>query len=229
MEGRLGADPTLMIPVLIIPVLNRHDLLTLALDNIDYPIDNLLIINNGLIDNYEYSGNNFINNIKILNLPSNLGVAASWNLGIKLYPHAPYWAISSADTIIPSGWIEKISEMSGKDFFVYGWGHNFFTIGEDIVRRVGLFDEYIYPAYFEDNDYDDRINLAGLNDRRKYSGLELDTSKGSQTIHSDKKLMDRNGSTFVKNQEYYFSKKNSGDYTCRGWDIDRRRQNEWLI
>ena len=36
------------IPVLIIPVLNRYDLLDEALQSIDYPIDNILIINNGL-------------------------------------------------------------------------------------------------------------------------------------------------------------------------------------
>lgn len=217
-----------MIPILIIPVLNRHDLLTESLDAIDYPVEELLIINNGLETDYLYDGNKNINKVRVLNLPSNLGVAGSWNLGIKLYPHAPFWTISSIDTIIPEGWIKKIIEMSGRDNFVYGWGHNFFTIGEDIVRKVGLFDEFIYPAYFEDNDYDDRLNLAGLQDRIKSSGLELDTSKGSQTIHSNEKFMNRNSYTFEKNKDYYLAKKQSGDYTCRGWELDRRRDNEWI-
>lgn len=224
----MGADSTLMIPILIIPVLNRHDLLTESLDAIDYPVEELLIINNGLESNYLYDGNKNINKVRVLNLPSNLGVGGSWNLGIKLYPHVPFWTISSIDTIIPQGWIEKIIQMSGKDYFVHGWGYNFFTIGEDIVRRVGLFDEYIYPAYFEDNDYDDRLNLAGLQDRIKSSGLELDTTKGSQTIHSDRKFMNRNSYTFEKNKNYYLSKKQSGNYACRGWELDRRRDNEWL-
>ena len=34
------------IPVLIIPVLNRFDLLEQCIQSIDYPIDNLLIIDN---------------------------------------------------------------------------------------------------------------------------------------------------------------------------------------
>ena len=217
-----------MIPVLIIPVLNRHDLLTESLNNIDYPVKELLIINNGLVDNYEYSGNDFIQKVRVLNLPSNLGVAASWNLGIKLYPHSPFWTFSSADTIIPDGWIDKIIGMSGPEYFVYGWGHNFFTIGEDIVRSVGLFDEYYYPAYYEDNDYDDRIVIAGLDHMRRGSGLVLDTTKGSQTIYSNEKFMSRNSYTFEKNKEYYLKKKKSNDYSCRGWELDRRRDNEWL-
>lgn len=225
----MGADPALMIPVLIIPVLNRHDLLTKSLDSIDYDVEELLIINNGLEEDYSYSGNKNIKKVRVLNLPSNLGVAGSWNLGIKLYPHLPFWTISSADTIIPNGWIKKIIEMSGKEYFVYGWGHNFFTIGEDIVRKVGLFDEYIYPAYYEDNDYDDRIILAGLQDRMIHSGLQLDPTKGSQTIHSNPKFMSRNHYTFEKNRDYYWEKKRSGDYTCRGWELDRRRDGEWIV
>lgn len=225
----MGADRTPMIPILIIPVLNRHDLLTKSLDCIDYEVEELLIINNGLEEDYSYSGNKNIKKVRVLNLPSNLGVAGSWNLGIKLYPHVPFWTISSADTIIPDGWIKKIIEMSGKEYFVYGWGHNFFTIGEDIVRNVGLFDEYIYPAYYEDNDYDDRIILAGLQDRMVHSGLQLDPTKGSQTIYSNPNFMNRNHYTFDKNRTYYLEKKSSGDYTCRGWELDRRRDNEWIV
>lgn len=218
-----------MIPVLIIPVLNRYDLLNQSLDSIDYEVEELLIINNGLEENYSYNSNKNIKRVRILSLPSNLGVAGSWNLGIKLYPHAPFWTISSADTIIPDGWIKKIIEMSGREYFVQGWGYNFFTIGEDIVRNVGLFDEYIYPAYYEDNDYSDRIIIAGLEDRIINSGLHLDPTKGSQTIYSDSNFMNRNHYTFEKNKEYYLSKKTSGDYTCRGWELDRRRDGEWIV
>ncbi len=36
-----------MIPNLIVPVLNRYDLLQRFLDSLDYPIGHLLIIDNG--------------------------------------------------------------------------------------------------------------------------------------------------------------------------------------
>jgi GT2 family glycosyltransferase len=217
-----------MIPAMIIPVLNRYDLLTESINAIDYEVKELLIINNGK-DEYRYYGNKNINKIRILNLPSNLGVGGSWNLGIKLYPHEPFWTFSSADTIIPSGGLEKLYNSSGPEYFVEGCGYNFFTVGEDFVRKVGMFDEYIYPAYFEDNDYNDRIELAGVAHQKKYLGIHLDPSKGSQTIHSDNKLMNRNHYTFEQNKDYYYRKRTSGDYTCLGWNLDRRRQNEWMI
>ena len=35
------------IPVIIVPILNRYDLLEQMLDSINYPVDNILIIDNG--------------------------------------------------------------------------------------------------------------------------------------------------------------------------------------
>ena len=73
-----------MIPVLAIPVLNRYDLLDDNLDTIDYPVKEILIINNGK-ENYVPRRQDL--NVRVLNLPSNLGMSGSWNLTIKLYPH----------------------------------------------------------------------------------------------------------------------------------------------
>ncbi len=36
-----------MVPVIVIPVLNRYDLLERCLESIDYPVGTLLIIDNG--------------------------------------------------------------------------------------------------------------------------------------------------------------------------------------
>jgi GT2 family glycosyltransferase len=104
---------------------------------------------------------------------------------------------------------------------------SFFSIGENIVEKIGLFDEYIYPAYFEDNDYQDRIEIAGYAHLVVLPDIPADDSGGSQTIKSNEKLLMRNHETFVANQNYYQSKKNSGDYTPRGWSLHRRRSNDW--
>ena len=215
-----------MIPVLIIPVLNRYDLLDKALLSIDYPIQEILIINNGRL-RYECELEHL--NIRVLNMPSNQGIAGSWNLGIKCYPHKPWWLISSADTTFIPGSLQKFDELSGPDKFVTSAGeYNCFSLGEEIIRKVGLFDEYIYPAYYEDNDFNDRIILAGLQDSIINANIPIYNNGGSQTIKSDPIFERRNNVTFVKNGEYYNKKVSSGDYTCRGWDLDRRRENEWL-
>jgi GT2 family glycosyltransferase len=219
-----------MIPVLIIPALNRYDLLRKSLDTINYPIGEILIINNsgedsmsnGIVSEYPHL------NIRILNLPSNMGITGSWNLGIKLYPWAKYWMFASTDTtLLPETW-EQFDLKSGPDENVMtknaGW--NVFTIGENIVRKIGLFDEYIYPAYYEDNDYHDRLTMAGF--KTTHLDLEADENGVSQTIKSNPVFFIKNDYTYVQNHHYYWSKKNSGDYTCKGWDLERRRDHEWL-
>ena len=98
-----------MIPVLIIPVLNRYDLLDKSLESIDYPIGDILIINNGL---EEYVPKRKDLTIRVLDMPSNQGISGSWNLGIKSYPHAPWWLISSADTSFLPGSLEQFAKFS---------------------------------------------------------------------------------------------------------------------
>jgi GT2 family glycosyltransferase len=219
------------IPVLIIPVLNRFDLLHKALESIDYPIDEILIINNsGKSYNTEVLPKKFSHlNIRTLDMPSNMGISGSWNLGIKCYPHAKYWMISSADTSFLPGSLERFANESGTNRFVKSSAaYSCFSLGEEIVRVVGLFDEYIYPAYFEDNDYEDRMIEAGLAYQISNAGIPVDDSGGSMTIKSDERLMNKNHETFVRNQDYYEKKKRDKDYTPRGWNLDRRRMNEWL-
>ena len=216
-----------MIPVLIIPILNRYDLLDQNLSLIDHEIGEILIINNG---KEEYVPKRDDLNIRVLNLPSNLGMSGSWNLGIKLYPHKEYWMFSSADTHWIPGSIAELEKMSGKDKLVMtteAW--SCFTIGEDIVREVGLFDEFYYPIYFEDNDYYERVMRSSVKHGYVDSGITLNTPHGaSQTINSDTNLKNRNHETFVVNQSYFESKQKSDDWTPRGWNIDRRRSQEWL-
>ena len=214
------------IPVLIIPVLNRYDLLEITLKSIDYDVDEVLIINNGR-DPYDIEIDGL--NIRILNMPSNLGISSSWNLGIKLYPHVPYWVFSSADTSFRPDELKKFEDFSGSDYFVKSNAHySCFSLGENIVKEIGLFDEYIYPAYYEDNDFDDRMVLAGFAENIICPGIQVDDHGGSQTIKSEPRFMARNNDTFKKNGEYYRNKKETGDYSVKGWDLIRRRENEWL-
>ena len=216
-----------MIPVLAIPVLNRYDLLDQNLETIDFSIGEILIINNGK-EPYKTKRKDL--NVRVLNLPSNLGMSGSWNLTIKLYPHKPYWVFSSADTHWIPGALEKIYNASNKDKLVMtneGW--SCFSIGEDMIREVGLFDEFFYPIYFEDNDYYERVMRSNLKNGYISGTIEVNAPHGaSQTINSDEKLKTRNNETFVVN-EVYFQQKKFEDFKINGvWNIDRRRAQEWL-
>jgi GT2 family glycosyltransferase len=219
------------IPVMIYPVLNRFDLLEKSLKSIDYPIDEILIINNSGNENETaHLQNKFLNlNLKILNLPSNIGISGSWNLGIKLYPHAKYWLFGSADTFPTPGTLKEfaIHSQSDRAVFAKDVQYNLFSIGENIVAEVGLFDEYIYPAYYEDEDYTDRFYIKGFKIHILPNG-NIEKTEISQSIKSNENFLKRNDYTYVQNHHYYWGKRSSGDYACKGWDLTRRRDHEWL-
>jgi GT2 family glycosyltransferase len=215
------------IPVLIIPVLNRYDLLDQNINSIDHPIDEICIINNGL---EEYTPTRTDLNIKVFKMPSNQGIAGSWNLGIKFYPHKPYWLISSADNSFISGSLALIEELASPDKLLMAEeSFGTFAIGENVIKTVGLFDEYIYPAYYEDTQYKDRIHQAGMDHCMDHRlDIRMNWNGGSNTIKSDPKLNAINGETFRRNEIYYKEQQANNFFFNKGWDLTRRRENEWL-
>ena len=219
-----------MIPVLSIPVLNRYDLLDDSLDLIDYPINEILIINNGK-EVYEPRRKDL--NIRVLNLPSNLGMSGSWNLTIKLYPHEKYWLFSSADIFWLPGTLQKLDEMSHESRIVTtSESFSAFTLGENVVRQIGLFDEYFYPYIYEDSDYAERLNIARKTNPELeflHMVVEVGAPYGSaQTVLSDPVLAQKSSETYKKNKEYWELKKSQNHSIMGEWDIDRRRSQEWL-
>jgi hypothetical protein len=219
-----------MIPILSIPVLNRYDLLDENLNLIDFPIKEILIINNGK-EIYKPKRKDL--NIRVLDLPSNLGMAGSWNLTIKLYPHEKFWVFSSADTHWMPGSLEKLYQLSGESKMVTTTeGFSCFSLGENVVRHVGLFDEYFYPYLFEDSDYAERLKIAKKRNSKlefNHKFVDISAPYGSQqTIRSDEKILEKAIKTAEKNTEYWELKQLQNFEIMGQWDIDRRRDNEWL-
>ncbi len=87
-----------MIPALIVPVLTRHSLLDRMIASINYPVKDLVIIDNGA-RNHDWTPtwNNWVHKTHHIKLPSNFGVAGSWNLGIKSLPFSDYWLVANFD------------------------------------------------------------------------------------------------------------------------------------
>lgn len=207
---------------LIVPVLNRYDLLQRMINSIDYEIEHLLIIDNGA-ELETLSTNEYVKKLTILKMPSNQGVAGSWNLGIKCFPFEPVWFFSSADTVYLAGALEALSKASAEKITLAAQFPHWqtFGIGEDAVRKIGLFDESIYPIYFEDNDYMRRADIAGVEIERLEIPLQHDNSS---TINSDNNLKMQNNRTFSSNQQYFQSKQPEDEGR---WDLNRRRANNW--
>jgi GT2 family glycosyltransferase len=219
-----------MLSNLIVPTLTRYDLLEEMVNSIDYPVGHLLIIDNGgrAGEPVRYQTDQ-IGRVTVLSLPSNLGVAGSWNLGVKLLPHERVWHFTSDDVVFQPGGLANLAKAKpGELTLSRDWPHwHTFALGEDIVRRVGLFDERLYPAYFEDNDYTARCAMAGIDTAITLQDIYA-THRNSSTLKSDESFRAANTRTFQANSELYQRKLRQADSSW-SWDLDRRRAGEWLV
>lgn len=155
-----------------IPTLNRYDkleelILSLLSGSL---IPNRIVV----IDN----GNNMPDTIKelckdktelFIYTPShNLGVAASWNWFIETEKNA--LLITNDDVTFSKddykAFVDAYNNNSSEFYFTDNLtGLNMFScfvITPECVNKVGLFDESFWPAYFEDNDYARRMNMANI-------------------------------------------------------------------
>jgi GT2 family glycosyltransferase len=220
-----------MLENLIVPVLNRYDLLQRMLSSLDYPISHLLIIDNGasgVEHSFELDVPECVEHTTYLPMPANLGVAASWNLGIKSFPYAERWFFGSNDVEFHPGALERLCEARSDEITLSGdfpfW--QAFSVGYEAVKRLGLFDEGFFPAYFEDTDYLRRAEHFGVTVRK----LDIPSHHdNSSTIKSGPGLMDKNARTFASNNSYYNEKVNGEDFGAGGWDVYRRRLNGWEL
>lgn len=214
-----------MIPALIVPVLNRPDLLDRLLASIDYSVGDLLIIDNGDVVRHRPEVEH-AERVHLIKSPSNLGVPGSWNLGIKMLPFAPYWLVVNSDACFPAGALEQLHVAARSDALVLSaaappW--SCYIIGDAVVAAVGLFDEGIHPAYFEDNDYERRCTFHGV--PIVYSGIRVGHDNSS-TI-GETRYAQANSRTFQANRAYYEAKMRRGDMSEGGWSLTTRRDLSW--
>ena len=218
-----------MLPNLTVPVLNRYDLLQRMLSSIDYPVRHLLVIDNGasmVLEDMEVDVPDCVEFTTYLPMPANLGVAASWNLGIKSFPYDDRWFFASNDVVFKPGALERLCEARTDEITLSKMFPHWhaFSVGYEAVRRLGLFDEAFFPAYFEDSDFNTRANRFGVSVRKLEIPADHDNSS---TLKSDPVFQALNGDTFARNQAYYQAKIKHQNFGPGGWDVERRRLNGW--
>lgn len=213
-----------MIPNLIVPTLTRYDLLQRMLTSIDYPIGHVLIIDNGnMIDQLKLPAE--IKELTVLTMPANLGVAGSWNLGIKSFPFDSQWLIVSDDVVFLPGALEEYAsrvDSSAIQFFDVNPKWACFSVGQTVVEKAGLACELFHPAYFEDNDWQRRIDSSGVLQEVLPIRVQHDNSS---TLKSG--FEDKNTATFKANQAVYLEREAAGVMSGGEWSLDIRRRNSW--
>jgi GT2 family glycosyltransferase len=208
-----------MIPMLVVPTLTRHDLLDRMLKSVDCHVGHLVVIDNsgrGIV-----GGSGPWERMTVLPMPTNLGVAASWNLALRLAYREPWVLICSDDMWWPVNAMHEFVAQSSEDSLVVSqtWPHwCAFTIGMSVVKRVGMFDEGYFPAYFEDTDYERRLARAGV---PRQLGPQVNHDNAS-TLHTPSAgFTHRNGKSYRENSELYASDRH------HGFDPFRWRAQAW--
>jgi GT2 family glycosyltransferase len=187
-----------------IPTVNRKDLLMDALEwyTQNMPNTEILILDNGRQDIPELTKK------VIIDIPEkNLGVAYSWNFLIwkankRGYSHV---LVLNDDVILQRSEAEIYALIQKEDNQTfhrpkafYNWSA--YIISQDIFSKVGMFDTAFKKAFFEDNDYEYRMKLAGVN--LKYQDdLNPQVYRNSQTIEKDPLL-----GGYLENRELYIKK-----------------------
>jgi GT2 family glycosyltransferase len=204
------------IPVLTIPHLNRPDLLHRCIASIDYPVETLVLIQNGrdedtrIADILALLQSVPVGHFTHIRGP-NLGCAASWNYAMIAFPQAPWWMFVGNDIQFCEGTMKIMAEGAAEwhgalAALFANAGHSCFIQTRRGTENVGLYDWNIHPAYTEDCDWMWRRECA----REVY--LDVEGARvvhgepgcpGSCTIGSDVKLRDQCHRTHGNNFEYY--------------------------
>jgi GT2 family glycosyltransferase len=213
------------VPIIIVPILTRPDILIDMIKSIDYKVKKILVIDNGNNCRGLDVNNPFVKEIKVISLDHNLGVPGSWNLGIKANPFEKYWTFVNFDvTFVPGALREMNLESDRKKLTLSNatppWC--FFSIGAEVVKKVGLFDEKFVPAYFEDVDYERRCIHYQVEINRTRIFVN---HNNSSTIKNG--FEQKNNRTFVENSKYMQDKIEKGDFSEGGWSLNRRLNLSW--
>jgi GT2 family glycosyltransferase len=186
--------------VVAIPTINRADLLNEALAKYfeDFKNTHIAICDNGKQDIITRE-----ENFMIYRPQENLGVANSWNMLMDYSEKIGATHVLMLNDDIYLGKNENALNMLIKknldDDFINSF-HNWcsYILRVDIWNKAGKFDEEFFPAYFEDNSFDYKMNLVGAK-KSWTSFLDPIVYRNSMSIAKDPTLNQK----FMQNREMY--------------------------
>jgi GT2 family glycosyltransferase len=214
-----------VIPVLGFLTYSKFDLADRLLASIDYPVEHLVIVDNSGRREYSPKKPDLVQNLWLIQLPFGWGYGGGLNLIVKSTPFAPYWVLVNDDSEFAPGALEKIAEKVDTDAINFlsimpKWSG--FVLGEGAVLKAGLFDERFHPIYFEDNDYERRLEQAGVKAHFIHAALRHDNSSTlASGFHSQNDL------SFHRNHKLFEKKVADQDFSEGNWSLQIRRDNSW--
>ena len=154
--------------IAVIPTLNRYDLLPGAIRALSSGTvcpDEIHVIDNGGVCPDMRS-------VRVTRPGCNLGVAASWNLGIRdAHARNAIPIVLNDDIAVAADAVANmLAHISNGAPLVccnegppgVGQCWAMFSQTQEVTRRVGWYDEGFWPAYYEDCDYAQRLKRANI-------------------------------------------------------------------
>jgi hypothetical protein len=134
------------------------------MDSLDFPVARIVVVVQGqhrsALDQAAALEAQARENVTVVYQPIQLGCAGGWNEAIRLAPSAPYWLLANNDVAFFPGQLRAVAEALARRYSTnskaFTWklfGATCFAVTAPLVKAVGLFDENIFPAYYEDNDF----------------------------------------------------------------------------
>ena len=199
-----------------IPTINRADLLNEALKKYEAfwlmprskHMEGRIGMMTYIVDNghqeIETHGNE---NVEIHRPESNLGVAGSWNwLAKKAFADGyERILILNDDVELCKYWIHLQRRAESHDpNHLIKWKGTWcsFVLTKTVWEKIGEFDTQFHPAYFEDNDYERRVNLHPECAMVEDNFFKPTLYRNSMTIEKDPRL----NASFQLNYKKYVNK-----------------------
>jgi GT2 family glycosyltransferase len=214
-----------VIPVLGFCTLKRFDLAERLLRSIDYPVEHLVIVNNSGTRTWSPVKPELVKHLWHIEVPFGLGLVGAWNLIVKSTPYAPYWVLVNDDAWFEPEQMKKIPDQvdtQALNFLDITPQWSGVVFGEGMVDKVGLYDENFYPLYFDDNDLERRVDLAGVPKKTLQVKLGHDNSS---TLHSG--FQEVNSRSYSKNLRLSSLRASQGLTRAFPWELETRRANRW--
>lgn len=213
-----------MIPVIGFATLKRFDLAERLLASIDFPVENLVIVDNSGRAEWEPEKPEWVERMWVIRVPFGLGLVGAWNLIVKSTPYAPYWVLVNDDAYFQPGALKIVSEDVDTEALNFldcqpKWSAPVF--GEGMVNKVGLYDERFYPLYFDDNDLERRVIHHGV--RIKHIDAKVHHDNSSTLVGHEAV----NAQTYAANSKLFASKIAEEDFSQGEWTLASRRTNRW--
>lgn len=210
-----------MIPVLGFATVSRFDMANKLLASIDYPVENLVIVNNSGQRSWTPAHPIQVKHLWHIEVPYGLGANGAWNLIIKSTPFAPYWVLPNDDCEFTPGALQTIAENVDLTKFNFvdvqpRWSCVIPTEGS--VQKAGLWDEAFHPVYYDDNDLERRMANAGV---------EFNNIAATVKHQNSSSIAEPNHRTFRANGNRLNTKIINNDFSVHGWSLDIRRENAW--